>query len=76
MAERGEIDAAIIMGGNLWGAAAWSRFSIRLGYYKFPGRRTRADSFSDHCRRIEVDYQIGSKQQRPKDSVVLCADFS
>ena len=32
-------------------------------------------SLSDHCRRIEVDYQSGSKQRRPKGFADLCTSL-
>src|SRR5215475_12398295 len=35
-------------------------------FYRFPRQRTRVDFLSDHCRRIEVDYQSGSKQPHSK----------
>src|SRR5215475_568783 len=45
-------------------------------FYRFPRQRTRVGFLSDHCRRIEVNYQSGSKQRRPKGSADLCARFS
>src|SRR5262245_41048339 len=34
------------------------------GFYRFPWQRTRVGFLSDHCRRIKVDYQSGSKRYR------------
>src|SRR6266545_491478 len=41
------------------------------GFYRFPRQRTRVGFLSDHCRRIEVDYQSGSKQPHSKGSADL-----
>jgi hypothetical protein len=39
------------------------------------GTKDAVDSLPDHFRRIEVDYQSGSKQSHSKDSVDLCTVF-
>ena len=36
------------------------------GLYRPPGQRIRVGPLSDLCRRIEVDYQSGSKQPHSK----------
>ena len=41
------------------------------GFYRFPRRRTRVGFISDHCRRIELDYQSGSDQPHSKGSADL-----
>ncbi len=45
------------------------------GFYRFPRQRTRVGFLSDHCRRIEVDYQSGSKQPHSKGFADLCTGF-
>jgi hypothetical protein len=45
------------------------------GFNRLPGQRTRMGALSDHCRRIEVDYQSGSKQRRPKGFADLCTSL-
>src|SRR5262245_23802139 len=46
------------------------------GFYRFPRQRTLVSFLSDHCRRIEVDYQSGSKQPHSKGSADLCTGFT
>src|SRR5262245_4744628 len=46
------------------------------GFYRFPRQRTRVDFLSDHCRRIEVHYQSGSKQPHSKGSADPVFEFS
>ncbi|HZF37972.1 MAG TPA: hypothetical protein VE715_04055, partial [Blastocatellia bacterium] len=47
-----------------------------LGSTNFRGRRTQGGYLSNHCRRIEVNYQSGSKQPHSKDSADLCTGFN
>jgi hypothetical protein len=62
---------ATAFGARLLGTA----LVVISGFYSFPRQRTRVGFLSDHCRRIEVDYQSGSKQRRPKGSADLFTGF-
>src|SRR5262245_49085178 len=66
------LEMAAAFGVRLLGTA----LVVISGFYRFPRQRTQVVFLSDHCRRIEVDYQSGSKQPHSKGSADLCTRFS
>src|SRR5262245_53189183 len=65
------LEMAAAFGVRLLGTA----LVVISGFYRFPRQRTQVGFLSDHCRRIEVDYQSGSKQPHSKGSADLCTRF-
>jgi len=66
------LEMATAFGAPLLGTA----LLVISGFYRFPRQRARVGFLSDHCRRIEVDYQSGSKQRRSKGSADLCTGIT